>query len=260
MANSRSTEKFRDDNYRDNYQTKIFQEIPSSDNPYCESEVYCHGYNQFELINNLRFPEYLFLLLRGRLPEENEVDLLNKMLIAFSNPGVRHPATRAAISAGVGRTLPENVLPAALMILNGKESGIGSLEPAMKFIRSAVKREPSSIFEDIEKNIVFGLYHGSEYVFLNRINSFFLHEEQWPHLQMGMRFINYSKNKGELIGWHWHGLAAAALCDLDIPANIAPGLMQIICAPGLLVQGMECARQSPTVLPFVTDENYEIEN
>ena len=37
-------------------------------------------------------------------------------------------------------------------------------------------------------------------------------------------------------------------------------LMQLLAAPGLLAQGVEHANKPVTVLPFVGDENYEIQS
>jgi len=248
-------EKFRSEEYEARYQTKIFREFPSDDNPYCESRVECYGYDQLSLASNLDFAEYLFLLFRGKLPEKAEANLLNKALIALCSLGVRHPASRAAVAAGVGKTVPENVLPAALMVLNSEQDGAASIQQAMRFLRSASKSRPV-IKGLLEENPVFGLHYGSANEYLDMICENLLEDADWNYLSLGRSLIVAARSEGMEIGWLMTGLFAAIFCDLGIRPRFAPGLMQLICAPALVVQGMENANKPTTILPFVTDDYY----
>ena len=249
-------EKFRNDEYQVRYKTKIFKENESTENPYLESSVECRGYDLLELAENIGFVEYLFLVFRGRLPETVESQILNRALIVLSMPGVRHPATRAAVVAGVGKTLPESVLPAALLVLNGKHNGAGKLQEAMHFLRSAArgKEDPDKL--DLQLQPGFGLHYGSPYIYLDDICDTLIGEQDWVYLKLGKALIESSRKNGKPVGWLWTGLFAALFCDLGIQPRFAPGFMQSICSPCLVAQGMENANQPTTILPFVTDDDY----
>jgi len=248
-------EKFRGDAFKTRYQTKIFREYVSEKNPYGEQRVECYGYDQLSLAVNLGYAEYLFLLIRGKLPSEAEAILLNKALIALSSPGVRHPATRAAVAAGVGKTLPENVLPTALVVLNGEDNGAASIQEAMRNLRQ-LSRKKNTTGLDGEETPVFGLHYGSAHEYLDAVCDVLLGDADWRYLLLGKSMIEEARKKNIDTGWKIAGLFAAIFCDLGILPRMAPGLMQIICAPALLAQGMENAHKPTTVLPFVKDENY----
>lgn len=260
MSRQSDDEVFRDDGYAEKYQTRIFDETPREDNPYCESDLRCRGYQQLELIENLNFAEYLYLLVRGQLPSNSEAQLLNRALIAFSNPGVRHPATRAAVAAGVGKTLSPNVLPAALLVMSGDADGAGAIEPAMRFFRQSVKKDPQDLlpkqFEDIP---AFGLHYGSENHYLDNVCGHLIAGNDWLYLQWGQQFISEQRSASNQIGWKQVGLAAAAFCDLGVMPKFGASLYQLMTASGLLAQGLENANMPPTVLPFVRDEDYQID-
>lgn len=260
MSSDNNGEVFRDDGYAEKYCTGIFQEVPSKDNPYVESEIFCYGFDFLELTRNLGFSDYLFLLFRSKLPSDAESRLLNRTLIALSNLGVRHPATRSAVVAGVGKTVPSNILPASLLVLSGKENGAGSIEEVMKFQRKAINRDIERVVEENNETIDgFGLFYGSENNYLDRLSEVLSDGFDWPYLKWGNQYIAKCRSKGVSIGWLHTGLAAAVFSDLGFLPKYAPGLMQMFAAPGLLVQAMENANSPTTVLPFVSDEDYVIE-
>ena len=103
--------------------TNIWQEIPSEENPYLAQASYCHGYDLMSLMERCSFEDMVLLLLQGELPTPERRELLRHLMIALVNPGPRHPATRAAISTGVGKSDPMHILPIALMILGGSTWG-----------------------------------------------------------------------------------------------------------------------------------------
>ena len=260
MSRKPDIEAFRDDGYSEKYKTNIFQETARDDNPYCESHVRCQGYDQLELIEHLSFSEYLFLMMRGQLPSASESQLLNRALIAFSNPGVRHPATRAAVAAGVGKTLATNILPAALLVFSGKDNAAGSIDPAMRFLRKAVKLPTAEILQSPDLDILgFGLHYGSEHHYLDRVCDTLIADSDMPYLQWGRRFISEYRTLERPIGWLHTGLAAAVFCDLGVMPKFGASLYQLMASSGLLVQGLESTNKPPTALPFVRDEDYQID-
>jgi len=259
VTGKRSKESFRGDQHAQKYATRIFAEQPAPNNPYCTDSLRCYGYDQLELIEHLSFAEYLFLLLRGRLPVAAEASLLNAALIAFSNPGVRHPATRAAVTAGVGKTVATGVLPAALMVFSGEIDAAGSVEAAMRYLRKAHKLPVEQAAQEPGFKHVFGLYAGSASSYLDAVCDKLVASFEHPVLSWGQKFLNQRRAAGIDIGWLQSGLLAATLVDLGILPRLAPGVMQLFAAPGLLAQGMENAHKPTTAMPFVSDDNCEIE-
>lgn len=61
-------------------------------------------------------------------------------------------------------------------------------------------------------------------------------------------------------GWLATGVAAAAFCDLGFMPRAAAGLFQLLCAPGLLAHGVELANKPVTALPWISDDDYVIED
>ncbi|MDZ4261485.1 MAG: citrate synthase, partial [Pseudomonadota bacterium] len=119
MATEKPQEQSRNDAFAKRTATKIWQEIASPDNPYLTESAQCHGYDLLELTQKRSFVDVLYLMFRGELPTANEATLLEQLMIALINPGPRHPATRAAMNAGVGSTDVEHILPIALTIYGG---------------------------------------------------------------------------------------------------------------------------------------------
>lgn len=256
--NDRPKDSWRGDVFADRYATAIFEEIPAADNPYLAERVNCRGYEQVELCKNAGFVDYLYLLLRGDLPSAPQSSLLNRALIAFSNPGVRHPATRAAVTAAVGKTVPSGVLPVALLVLGSERDGAESVSSAMRFLRKARRLEPDTEAAD-GSEYVFGLTAGSGDRHLDALCDTLNPLGEYPCLQWGRSHLQARRARGETIGWLYSGLVAATFTDLGIAPRYAPGLLQLMAAPGLLAQGMEHAHREPTVLPFLPDERCEIE-
>lgn len=253
---NKAKETFKNDAYAARYPTSIFHEHPSEHNPYLADQVECCGYNMLELISKLSYAEYLFLLATGELPDKSQADLLNRGLIAFSSPGCRHPAVRAAVAAGVGKTVPCNVLPSALLVMSGDDDGAGALIDAMRFFSDSLIKEPDQISE--LPNGTFGLEYGSPSIWFDRVCDAVIDDCHAPTLRWGRDFIQRMRNQQRVVGWRFSGLVAALFCDLGIEKRYAPGLMQAMVSASLVVQGMENAHRSPTILPFVKDENYDI--
>ena len=49
--------------------TRIWEELPESDNPFAAATCYCHGYDVYgDLLGKATWIEYLYLLFRGERP------------------------------------------------------------------------------------------------------------------------------------------------------------------------------------------------
>ena len=260
----------RDVKYASRVVTQIWDEQPSPQNPYLAERCRCRGYDLFDLMENSSFVDMLYLLMRGELPSKEQAKILETLMIAFINPGPRHPAARAAIYAGCGRTQTSHILPIALSVLGGDHLGGAEVTAAMRFLKKHQETAPQAVAEGLlqkwmppekgDRRIAPGFgsrFNGIEplsQAIAKRVkklpgcSSFF----QW-----GDVFSRLIAPRG--MGWLSPGICAAVFLDLGFAPREGAGLFQLICAPGLLAHGLELADKPINSLPFLDEEKYIIE-
>ncbi len=253
--------------------TRIWAEQPSRDNPYITASALCHGYDLFELMEKRSFVDVFYLLFRGDLPSVAEAQLLQTLMIALINPGPRHPATRAAMNVGVGKTNPLHILPIASAVLGGEHQGGGELENAMRFLRKYQKTNPSdweSLASDLDASDEiaeetspsatpgFGArYGGIDLLAAGIAERLVKLEAAGKALKWGDEFAKTLAPTGN--GWLITGVAAAVFADLGFQPKAGGALFQLLGAPGLVAHGLEVANKPITAMPYVSDANYTIE-
>jgi len=260
----------RNDTFVEKQATKIWQEQPSANNPYTAESVRCYGYDLLELMNHRSYIEVLYLLFQGDLPSEEQTKLLEKLLIAFINPGPRHPSTRAAMNAGIGKTDPAHILPISLSILGGSHLGAGEIEGSMRFLRKHSKKQPDQVVAEImnqqtqpdegDWHIAPGFgnrFGGIDAISQKIADQLVASPGSGPILAWGSAFADAIKNYG--MGWLTTGIVAATLADLRFQPRTGGGFFQLLNAPGLLAHGLELTNKPFTAMPFPTDEDYIIE-
>jgi len=251
--------------------TRIWQEIPSSDNPYIASSALCYGYNLFELMQKRNFVDVFYLLFRGELPTAAESQILQQLMIALINPGPRHPATRAAMNVGVGKTEPLHILPISTAVLGGDYMGGGEIESAMRFFRKQQNTNPQEFLAELLNSTEqkspetfaelvpgFGTRNGGiEIMAINTAKHLVVLEGAGKALQWACELHEQLEPQG--LGLLTTGLAAAVFADLGFQPRAGGSLFQLMGAPGLLAHGLEFSNKPITAMPFVSDENYEIQ-
>lgn len=249
--------------------TRIWYEHPTQDNPYIADQALCHGYDLMALMANKSFVEVFYLLFRGELPSIAEKNLLEQLMIGLINPGPRHPATRAAMNAGVGKSNPVNILPIATAVLGGECNGAGVVEDAMRFLRKHQGRPPREFMQSLlqadhstaeiaQQLPGFGVYYGGVNVLAAKIAAQLAGlPAAGKAIHWGMEFHKALAPEG--IGWLMPGVAAAVFADLGFQPRAGGCLFQLLSAPGLVAHGIELANKPITAMPFVKDENYVIE-
>jgi citrate synthase len=256
----------RDDEFVTRPVTRIWHEQSSLENPYVAEKCACHGYDILELASKRSYIDVLFLLFRGELPTEEQELLLQRLMIAFINPGPRHPATRAAMNAGVSKTDTGHILPISLSLLSA--SGI---EDAIRFLRKNQRRPAEDVADElyacetnkpIEGDWLIAPGFGSSFGSIERMaqqttDMLLATTSNTPILEWGNSFSHALNDFG--MGWLSTGVVAAVLADLGFQPRAGVGLYQIMCAPGLLAHGAEMANKPLTAMPFIADENYVIE-
>ncbi len=246
--------------------TRIWKENPCDDNPYITESALCHGYDLYELMEKCSFSDMFYLLFKGELPKPCESKLLETLMIALINPGPRHPATRAAMNAGIGKTMPVHILPIAMSILGGDYLGGGEIEPAMRFLRKQQKNDPAlvakTLLDDYDNgnSIAPGFgkrFGGIDVMSQHIIERLLLLSGNKPSLEWGQQFATALHSNS--MGWLTTGVAAAVFCDLGFQPKAGGVLFQLLSAPGLVAHGLELNNKPITAMPYISDEDYVIE-
>lgn len=255
-----SSVKSRGDAFAEKIETKITNEESPVHNPYHVSKQLIHGYDHLDILDNCNFADVIYLLLRGNLPSEKDSILFNKVALALINPGPRHAASQASITAGVGKTDTVNILPIALGVYGGTFDGAGDMENIIRFFRKAANKPTVELKEDaLNKKIPSITQHyGDADTYAN-----ILLEKLRPYAQEGKVFswlyqlqtFTYPKN----IGVTKTSIAAAIFADLGFQPRQGSALMQLLAAPGLLAHGLEFSNKPVTSMLFEPDETYQIE-
>ena len=228
----------RDDKFVARPVTRIWREQATEENPYVAEKCACHGYDILELASKRSYIDVLFLLFRGELPTAEQEQLLQRLMIAFINPGPRHPATRAAMNAGVSRTDAGHILPIALCLLSATD-----VEDSIRFLRKHQRRAATELATELYANadnrpaegdwcIAPGF--GSSY---DSIDPMAQHTADMllesagskPVLEWGNTFSRALNDYG--MGWLPTGVVAAVLAELGFQPRAGIGFYQILSAP-----------------------------
>lgn len=249
--------------------TRIWKEIPSTSNPYVAQRCLCHGYDLLDLMQQRSYTDMIYLLMRGELPSSNHRKLLEALMVGLCNPGPRHPATRAAMNAGIGKTDTAHILPIALSIMGGAHLGGSEVQESMRFVRRNIRRSPQMVANELlegspsqESGDVhiapgFGTRFGSIDIMSERIASILVPlKGAGRAIRWGTELVDRLHNCG--YGWLIPGITAAVFLDLGFHPRAGAGLFQLLCAPGLLAHGLEFANKPITAIPFIEQDHYLI--
>lgn len=263
--------KLRKNDFVEKISTNIWQEIPSKDNPYQAEQHRCYGYDLIDLMNNRSFVDVLFLIMRGELPSTSQHQILERLMIAYINPGPRNPATLAAMNCGLSRTNRAHILPISSTIQGGEYLGGAEVEKAMRFILENINNEAKEVAQGLLNDGIkakegdwhitpgFGTHYGSIERHQQKIvNGLLKLSLQTKHLAWCQQLVEQFSSHG--LGWLSTGVVAATLCDLGFHPREGAGMFQIISAPGLLAHGIEMSNKPLTAMPFLDNEQYIIES
>ncbi len=262
-------EESRNTRFASRLRTRIWEEIPDPHNPWIATSARCHGYAHEAMIEQLDYPQTIYLLLRGELPDSNRRALLQRFLIAFCNPGPRHGATRATMSAAASGTRTRHLAAIGTALLGGEHLGSAEVESAAAFIARQHGADPqalacellaraSSAPKDGDLRIAPGfgtLYGVTDPRAADLARLLADTPGEWPALAWGSRFATGLAEAG--CGWLEPAVAAAACLDLGFAPRSAGVLYQIAALPGLLAHGLEAGRRGLQAFPFISDGNYE---
>lgn len=249
--------------------TKVWQEVPTADNPYLAESCRCHGYDILELASKRSFIDVLFLLFQGELPTSDQAKVLETLFISMINPGPRHPAVRAAMNAGVGKTHPQHILPIGLSILSGNHLGGEEVIAAMEFLKKNRTHDPAEVAANLllQERPDAGDWHlapgfgtrfgGIDPMPQKTTTLLATIPSRHEHLHWGEELVRTITPQG--MGWLSTGVAAATFCDIGLHPRAGAGLYQLLCGPGILAHGLELSNKPITAMPFLDEEHYVIE-
>ncbi|MDX1451398.1 MAG: hypothetical protein R3183_02495 [Oleiphilaceae bacterium] len=251
-------------------QTRIWQEIPSTDNSYQVDDVFCCGYNLFELAKHCSYEEAIFLLFRGELPSEKEKVLFRRLLILFINPGPRHPATRAGVTAAASMTYHEHLVPIISAAFGGRRGGAGRLVECMALLDESEslspeellhKLAPSDLHDDSSCLPGVGSEYGSADNWTKKLLNHFSDEfDEYPQFARLEKVDDLLRAKtGAAFGLMPEMIVACAFKLLGIRRAQATGLYQLVALPGMFAHAAEYVEKPANSLPFIKDEHYVIE-
>lgn len=250
--------------------TRIWNEVAQPGNPYAAERCLCHGYDLLDLMTKRGFVDVLYLLFRGELPDPDQAGLLEALMVGFLNPGPRHPATRAAMTAAVSKADPAHLLPIALSVLSGEYLGANEVTASMHFLRRNLRQSPSELVESLSKDVArseadwrlapgFGTRFGGPDLVPTKIAArLSALPGSGPTLAWGSTFARAAGTHGA--GWLPPGVVGAALLDLGFHPRQGGPFYQLIAAPGLLAHGLEMTGKPHTAMPFVDNDHYVIES
>lgn len=263
MSSASQNVRSREEVFATELTTKITEEVASENNPYLVNQVRYHGYDQLNLMDKCEVSDVVFLLFRGELPTATERELFRRLCIALINPGMRHPATQASITAGVGKTMPVNVLPIALSIYGGEFDGAADVEAAMRLYRRLSRKPVEATVAaytsgEMDPLPGFGTLYGDIDLYASQLLANILEVAGDSKLLCWLDTLNTRLSEVG-IGILKTGLCAAVLAELGFQPRQGCGLMQLLAAPGLLAHGVEYANKPLTSMLFEADDCYEID-
>ncbi len=105
------------------------------------NHIVTKGYRQEDLIGNVPFASVLFLLLKGRMPQEREARMIDAVITSSVDHGTTPPTTHASrIVASAGVSLPTAIAAGILAV--GDVHG-GAIEDAARIMQEWAKKVKS---------------------------------------------------------------------------------------------------------------------
>jgi citrate synthase len=103
-----------------------------------DTHIWIHGYDVASLMTRADFTDTIFLLHRGRLPNDGEKRILNAILVAVADHGAGAPSCAAArLAASGNRQSPSAAVAAGVLAIGDEHGGAGSA--CMELIAAGVE-------------------------------------------------------------------------------------------------------------------------
>ena len=217
------------------------------------NKIIVRGYPVEQLIGNISYPATIYLLIKGKLPDENTARMLDAILVSSIDHGVTPPSSQAALmSASTGASL-NAALAAGILTIN--EFHGAAIEKCMITLLSAtalMEKSSLSMNDAAEKTIAEIIASGGKiWGYGHRLHSVDprstallgmakQHGFSGHYVQMGLTIVEMlHKTKGKSLPLNVDGAIAAILCEIGIPHEYANSFFIMARIPGLVAHIIE---------------------
>lgn len=247
--------------------TEIWLEEAAASHEFVTEKQFLRGYDvQQDLLPNISWHAYLYLLFFNELPEKNQLRLFEVLSIALANPGPRDPSVLAAMTAGAAGATQAASLISALAAGAGVAGGAREIFYLYKvwqdcgldadkwgeYLPQFEWPHPGETFAKVENLLGFLPYEGVHahwvHLALNQLVQL-PGAEKYAHLQW--LFENYHHLEKVLDSTLAITLvASAAFLDLQFNAEQAELLFLLLRLPGAAAHAYEQRILGITEFPF----------
>jgi citrate synthase len=197
------------------------------------------GYDLSELIKNKSFVEVIFLVLKGSLPNENEVKMLNALFTAAIDHGVGTASTIASRTAASSGNSMQAALAAGILAMD-KSHG-GATEEAAKFFSENIEEKNVADLVKYLKEQKIRLPGFGHRVLTHdyRTDTLFSIAKETGFYGQHCTFaeevgVELNKISSKPLPLNVDGAMAAILLDMRFPSQMATGFFIIARVPGLV--------------------------
>lgn len=249
---------------KENIQSKIWREVPEDDNPFAAKTAYCSGFDVYgDLLGNISWIEYLYLLFKLEPPTKNQAQLLEGLAVAIANPGPRDLSVRAAMNGAVAGSLSASSLMAAIACGSGGYTGARELYLAKKMheeagtdleqwkstIQNFEKTQDVRVWPDVEHKPGFDPYGSSCPTTIKQTLSYLASIDNTGNLA----WINEHREELESYAnspMNMMGVSAATLNALEFSLAESEMLFLLLRLPGAAAHAVEQQKLGWKKYPF----------
>ncbi len=247
--------------------TKIWLEEAAASHPFITEKQFLRGYDvQQDLLPNISWHSYLYLLFFNELPEKNQLRLFEVLSIALANPGPRDHSVLAAMTAGAAGATQAASLISALAAGAGVAGGAREIfylyqawqecglkvEQWLEYLPQFEWAHPGETFAKVEHLLGFLPYEGVHAHWVHAA----LHQlvqlpgaEKFNHLQwLYQHYVHLEKMLDSTLAITL--VASAAFLDLQLNAEQAELLFLLLRLPGAAAHAYEQRILGITEFPF----------
>jgi citrate synthase len=226
-----------------------------------ESALWIHGHEVTDLMRRASFADAVFLLHRGRLPDDRERKLIDAILIGVCDPGPAAPSCAAArLVASGNRQSMSAAVAAGVLAVGDEHGGAGELCMAMIADGIADAERRSISFEAAAADVVDrfsergervpGLGHRVHRTIDHRVDVLFSLAKQGNEEGAGVRFMrtvgDAASRRIKPLPINIDGGLAAVLYDMGFPPEAGKLIFIIGRVAGLTAEvAEEYAREKP---------------
>lgn len=209
-----------------------------------DGKEYIRGIDLTILIKNNSFVESIFLILRGRMPEEKETQMLNAMFTAAIDNGPGSASGQVSRIVASAKNSMHTSLAAGILGM-GERHG-SAIEPAMEFFyKHADEKDVEGLVKGLkEKKIRVSGYGHAVLDHDHRADALFESAKQIGFYGKHCKFANevhteLNKISSKKLPINIDGAMGSILCDMGFDSRMSKGIFIIARMPGLVAHVYE---------------------